>query len=97
MESTLAHVSSKQLKVLQAELKRLSVNILETYDTISFEIKGLAEKWCDDKYDEFQQEFKSCKEEIREIAERYEQWANSYLPPRIEQVEKIENRSMGRP
>ena len=54
------------------------------------------EDWKDDKYEEFEQEFKSSKEEIREIAMKYEQWANSYLPPRIEVTKEAEARSMKR-
>ncbi len=96
MDATLTQVSSEQLIVLQAELKQLSKNLLETYDTLSQGLKNLNEDWKDDKYDEFEQEFKSSKEEIREIAMKYEQWANSYLPPRIEVTKEAEARSMKR-
>lgn len=96
MDATLTQVSSEQLIVLQAELKQLSKNLLETYDKLSQGLKNLNEDWKDDKYDEFEQEFKSSKEEIRDIAEKYEQWANSYLPPRIDAIKEAESVSMKR-
>lgn len=96
MEATLTQVSSEQLITLQTELKQLAANLLETYDTLSQGLKNLNEDWKDDKYEEFEQEFKSSKEEIREIAERYEQWAGSYLPPRIEITQEAERVSMKR-
>ncbi len=96
MDATLTQVSSEQLIVLQTELKQLSKNLMETYETVSLGLKNLSEDWKDDKYEEFEQEFKSSKEEIREIAEKYEQWANSYLPPRIELTQEAEKHSMKR-
>ena len=96
MEDTLTQVSSAQLITLQTELKQLSKNLKETYETLSFELKDLGEDWQDEKYEEFVQEFKSSKEEIREIAEKYEQWADSYLPPRIEITQEAERTSMKR-
>jgi gas vesicle protein len=96
MENTLTQVSSEQLVILQAELKQLSKNLMETYNTVSQGLKNLGEDWKDDKYDEFEQEFKSSKEEIREIAEKYEEWANTYLPLRIELVQEAEGVSMAR-
>jgi uncharacterized protein YukE len=96
MESTLTQVNSEQLITLQTELKQLSRNLFETYDTLSTGLKNLNEDWKDDKYDEFEQEFKSSKEEIREMAEKYEEWANAYLPPRIEITQEAERISMSR-
>lgn len=96
MNNTLTQVSSEQLEVLQTELKQLSANLMETYETVSLGLKNLSEDWKDDKYDEFEQEFKSSKEEIKEIAEKYEQWADTYLPPRIEIIKQSEGVSMNR-
>ena len=96
MEDTITQVSSEQLINLQTELKQLSVNLMETYDKLSYGLKNLNEKWKDDKYEEFEQEFKSSKEEIREIAEKYGEWADTYLPPRIELAKEAENITMQR-
>ncbi|MDR0540983.1 MAG: hypothetical protein LBH19_02095 [Dysgonamonadaceae bacterium] len=96
MNDTLTQVSSGQLIHLQAELVQLSKNLMETYDTLSMGLKNLNEDWKDDKYEEFEQEFKSSKEEIREIAEKYDEWAKTYLPPRIEITQEAEKRSMKR-
>ena len=96
MDATLTQVSSEQLIALQTELKQLSKNLMETYDTVSLGLKNLSEDWKDDKYDEFEQEFKSSREEIREIAEKYEEWADKYLLPRIELTQEAERVSMSR-
>jgi hypothetical protein len=95
MDASLVKVSSKQLITLQTELNQLSKNLLECYDTLSCDLRGLGEDWRDDKFEEFNTEFKESKEKIREIGEKYEQWANSYLPPRIELTEKAEKSRMG--
>ncbi|MCL2073471.1 MAG: hypothetical protein FWH18_06110 [Marinilabiliaceae bacterium] len=94
MENSLITVSSKQLEVLQTELIQLSINLKNTYEELSFQLKGLAEDWKDDKYDEFDNEFKSSREEIIEISEKYENWANSYLPPRIDITKEYERRKV---
>lgn len=95
MDNSLAKVSSKQLINLQTQLIQLSKNLIELYDTLSYGLKNLNEDWKDDKFEEFNTEFNSTKEQIREIGEKYQEWANSYLPPRIEQIQKAENLGMG--
>lgn len=90
-----AIVSSKQLINLQTQLIQLSKNLLELYDKLCYGLKNLNEDWKDDKFDEFNTEFKSSKEQIREISEKYQEWANNYLPPRIEKTQEAEKMGMG--
>jgi len=94
MDASLTKVSSKQLINLQTQLVQLSKNLLECYDTLNYGLNALSEDWRDDKFEEFNTEFKESKEKIREIGEKYEEWANSYLPPRIEITEKAERMGM---
>lgn len=95
MDASLTKVSSKQLINLQEQLILLSKNLIELYDTLCYGLKNLNEDWKDDKFDEFNTEFNTTKEQIREIGVKYQEWANSYLPPRIEIIQKAENSGMG--
>ena len=91
-----ASVSSEGLIKLQDELKILSKALMETYDSLCSGLKNLSEDWQDDMFEEFNNEFKDSKEEIREIAEKYETWATTYLQQRIEATKEVEYLSMGR-
>lgn len=82
MEGT--YVSSKSLIELQTELKNLSGELEELYNVLSTAVNAANEQWQDGKYDEFVNEFRSSKETVIELSEKYKEWANSYLPPRIE-------------
>lgn len=85
-----AHVSSAKLIDLQAQLNQLAENLDECYDLLCDGVKQLGESWQDEKYDEFDTEFKETRETISELAEKYRQWANTHLPPRIEVAQQME-------
>lgn len=91
---SLTQVSASSLETLQADLNNLSEKLLDCYELLSSEISELNQDWKDEKFDEFEGEFRSRKEKIREIAEKYKEWANSYLPPRIELAKEAEGRKM---
>lgn len=91
---SLTQVSASSLETLQADLNILSEKLLDCYELLSSEISELNQDWKDEKFDEFEGEFRSHKEKIREIAEKYKEWANSYLPPRIELAKEAEGRKM---
>ncbi|MCM1177773.1 MAG: hypothetical protein NC308_05970 [Clostridium sp.] len=88
-------VSSKALIDLQGDLNSLSDNLQELYEVLSRAMSSLNEDWRDDKYEEFEQEFRSSKELIMELSEKYREWANQYLPPRIELIIEAEKMRMG--
>lgn len=92
---SLTKVSSASLENLQSNLIQLSDRLQECYELLSSDLSALHEDWQDEKFDEFEQEFRSRKEQIREISEKYREWANSYLPPRIETIKEAEGRGMG--
>lgn len=89
-----AEVSSKALIELQANLISLSKELKELYDILCNNMSALSEDWRDEKFSEFEEGFRPSKELILELSEKYAQWANQYLPPRIEATIEIENSSV---
>lgn len=89
------YVSSKVLIELQTELKQLSNNLKDLYEVLSTAVTAAHDQWQDGKYEEFDNEFRSSREMIDELSEKYEGWANSYLPPYIELAKKYEQTHMG--
>lgn len=79
-----AHVSSQSLIDLQSNLRKLSEKLNETYETLKNNEADLGQSWLDDKFSEFEDDFKSSRELISELSEKYLYWANNYLPPYIE-------------
>lgn len=88
-------VSSKALISLQGDLNNLSNNLKELYELLAQAMSSLNEDWRDEKFDEFEMEFRSSKELIIELSDKYREWANQYLPPRIELIIEAENSEMG--
>lgn len=91
MKDTLTKVSSNQLEELQNQLNQLAEELKETYDLVCNGLKELNEDWRDEKFDEFDREFNSSRQEISDISDRFKEYANQYLPPFIEKTRKIEN------
>ncbi len=85
-----AEVSSQVLIELQSNLIALSENLKELYNALHDNKSKLSEKWRDEKYNEFAEEFEQSEKLILELSEKYAEWANKYLPPRIESVIEIE-------
>lgn len=93
--SEIAYVSSAKLIDLQSQLNQLANNLDECYQLLCEDVKQLGESWQDEKYEEFDVEFKDTREKIAEIAEKYRQWANTHLPPRIELAQQMEGQRVG--
>lgn len=89
--NTGAEVSSKALIGLQSNLIALSKNLEELYNALHDNKTKLSEEWRDEKYNEFAEEFEQSERVISELSEKYSEWANNYLPPRINAVIEIEN------
>lgn len=87
---SLVQVSSQSLEKLQAELLGLAEDLQNCYDLLSTDMTNLHEAWRDEKYDEFEREFKSRKDQIHDIAEKYKNWANGYLAKKIEEIKIVE-------
>lgn len=89
------YVSSKALIDLQTELKQLSENLMEVYDLINYNVASVHEDWQDGKFEDFYDEFKPSNELIFDLSEKYMEWANKYLPPRIELAIEYEKAKTG--
>ncbi|MBO4698319.1 hypothetical protein J5690_01745 [bacterium] len=90
-KGTHAEVGSKELLQLQSELISLSTALKDCYEFVENNIKALNEEWRDAKFDEFEDSFRSRKDQIMELSEKYYNWATQYLQQRIEDVLEIEN------
>lgn len=97
MSTSLSHteVTSQSLIELQGELRSMSAILGELYDVLWGNLNALGEEWTDEKMEEFSDEFKGSRETIIELSEKYKQWADTYLPPRIEEVVCYEKASTG--
>ncbi len=89
------YVNSRSLIELQSELNALSTALRDLYDSLESDIAHVSDSWVDQQFDNFGNEFRSRKEMILELAYKYNQWANKYLPPRIELAKKYEGSSAG--
>lgn len=90
-----AYASSSSLTELQSELNALSTALRDLYDALESDLARVADSWVDQQFEEFGNEFRSRKEAIMVLSEKYDQWANKYLPPRIELAKKYEGTSAG--
>lgn len=88
-----AYASSRSLIELQGELNSLSTALRDLYDALESDMARVSESWVDQQFEEFGNEFRSRKEMIMELSDKYNQWANKYLPPRIELAQKYEGSS----
>lgn len=88
-----SYVSSRSLIELQSELNALSTTLKELYDQLNCDMARLADSWLDQQFENFGNEFRSQQEAIMELSDKYNQWANKYLPPRIELAQKYERLS----
>lgn len=89
------HVKSEALIELQTELKSLSNNLNNLYEVLSDAISAAGEDWQDEKYEDFVNEFRSSKEMVLELSEKYKKWADVWLPPRIEKAIEYWKRKPG--
>lgn len=90
-----AYASSRSLIELQSELNALSTSLKDLYEALESDIARVSESWVDQQFEEFGNEFRSRKEAIMELADKYNQWANGYLPPRIDLALKYEGNRAG--
>ena len=86
---TTAITSVESLKELQKELINMSTNLNELYDMINTALSTVNELWSDSKFEEFEEEFRSSKELIDELSQKYEDWAKNYIQKRIYVLEKV--------
>lgn len=91
-----ANVTLKNLLDLQSDLTSLSQALLECYEVLDSNISALSEKWQDEKFDEFEASFRTRKEQIMFLSEKYNMWATQYMPPRIDVIKEALGTSVGK-
>lgn len=84
---THTEVSSEGLQNLQSELRALSTTLNDLYDTLWGNLNILGEEWTDSKWEEFSDAFKDDREKVLELADKYKEWADTYIQRKIEEVE----------
>lgn len=89
-EVSTAITSVESLKELQNELISMSENLNDLYDMINTALSTVNEHWSDSKFEEFEEEFRSSKELINELSQKYEDWAKNYIQERIDVLIKTE-------
>lgn len=89
-EASTAITSVESLKELQNELISMSENLNDLYDMINTALSTVNEHWSDSKFEEFEEEFRSSKELINELSQKYENWAKNYIQKRIDVLIKTE-------
>jgi len=85
-----AITSLESLKELQNELISMSENLNDLYDMINTALSTVNVHWSDSKFEEFEEEFRSSKELINELSQKYENWAKNYIQERIDVLIKTE-------
>lgn len=90
-----ANVKLEGLQTLQSELRSMSENLQQIYDTLWGNLNILGEDWQDEKFEEFTDEFKQYREKIIDLSEKYKDWADKYIQERIDKVEKYSGTSAG--
>ena len=90
-----AYATSRSLIELQSELTALSTALRDLYDALESDIARVSDSWVDQQFEEFGNEFRSRKEAIMELSYKFNQFANKYLPPRIELAQKYEGSTAG--
>ena len=84
-----AYTSINSLQGLQNELISMSKNLNDLYDMLNTALSTVNEHWSDSKFEEFNEEFRSSKELIDELSQKYENWAKDYIQKRIDVLTKV--------
>lgn len=93
--SSHAEVTSVALVDLQSKVLSLSRDIHEMYEFISDNLRVLGEEWRDEKFAEFDENFRMTRVQVEEIAERYDKWAKGPLQKVINDVVTYEKAKAG--
>lgn len=95
MAANNAHVSQEGLEKLQKDLLSMAEALNELYRTLENATRGIGEEWQDDQYDEFVASFRSPMNQLEDLAEKYKDWATSYIQMRIDAVQETKNIHVG--
>lgn len=94
-EASHSETSSPALIELQYDLINLSQELTLMGDVLKSQVNELGSEWRDQKFDEFESNFREERQELENIAVKYMEWAKNYLQQRIDAAIEIENARSG--
>lgn len=90
MDQSTIFVSSDELKRFQNKLRQLSKMLEDYHNVLTRNMRALNEKWKDRKFEEFDKDFKASKKKVKQISEKYKEWADGHLQRKIEEAIEYE-------
>ncbi len=84
-------VRLKELQDFQSNILKLSKVLEQYHELVIRTIKMTGQNWRDNKFIEFEKEFRRYQDEIQTISEEYKTWALNYLQKEIDNVSDFES------
>lgn len=84
-------VRLSELQDFQSKILKLSSVLRQYHELVMHTMKMTGQNWRDNKFMEFEREFRKYQDEIQIISEEYRTWALNYLQKEIEIVEDFGN------
>jgi len=75
----------------QTKLNSLAKTLDDYYQVLGQNLRAINEKWRDQKFDEFDREFRASKEKIKIISEDFKNFAKGHLQQKIDEAIEYEN------
>ena len=79
-------VRLKDLQNFQSRILKLSKVLDRYHELVVRTMKLTGQNWRDNKYVEFEREFRRYQDEIKNISEEYKTWALNYLQKEIDNI-----------
>ncbi len=84
-------VRLSELQDFQSKILKLSSVLRQYHELVMHTMKMTGQNWRDNKFMEFEREFRKYQDEIRIISEEYRTWALNYLQKEIDNVSDFLN------
>ncbi len=84
-------VRLSELQDFQSKILKLSSVLRQYHELVMHTMKMTGQNWRDNKFMEFEREFRKYQDEIHTISEEYKTWALNYLQKEIDNVNDFLN------
>ena len=84
-------VRLSELQDFQSKILKLSSVLRQYHELVMHTMKMTGQNWRDNKFMEFEREFRKYQDEIQIISEEYRTWALDYLQEEIDNVSDFLN------
>lgn len=84
-------VRLSELQDFQSKILKLSSVLRQYHELVMHTMKMTGQNWRDNKFMEFEREFRKYQDEIQIISEEYRTWALNYLQKEIDNVSDFLN------